>query len=71
MFISLMKNGGNFGQNPWETPIGKIVEGMDHVKQFYGGYGDMPPVRRCRCHHHGSSYQLFLQRHVGQILLTS
>lgn len=30
------------GSNPWETPIGKVVEGMDHVNAFYS-YGDMPP----------------------------
>jgi len=31
------------GTNPWETPIGKIIEGMENVRNFYGGYGDMPP----------------------------
>jgi len=26
----------------WETPLGKVVEGMENVKKFYS-YGDMPP----------------------------
>lgn len=30
------------GTNLWETPIGKVIEGMDHVESFYS-YGDMPP----------------------------
>ena len=44
IFISQMKNGGSFGTQLWETPIGRIVEGFDTVvKEFYSGYGDMPP----------------------------
>jgi len=31
------------GKESWETPIGTVIEGMDSVKKFYGGYGDMPP----------------------------
>jgi hypothetical protein len=39
-----MKNGGSFGTQLWETPIGRVVEGFDTVVQeFYSGYGDMPP----------------------------
>ena len=32
----------NLGTQLWETPVGKVVDGMDHVKAFYS-YGDMPP----------------------------
>jgi hypothetical protein len=39
-----MKNGGSFGTQLWETPIGRVVEGFDTVvKEFYSRYGDMPP----------------------------
>lgn len=39
-----MKNGGSFGTQLWETPIGRVVEGFDTVvKNFYSEYGDMPP----------------------------
>jgi len=44
LFISLREDGGNFGKELWETPIGKVVEGMENVRDFYAGYGDMPPV---------------------------
>jgi hypothetical protein len=40
LFISY---GGSFGRELWETPVGKVVEGMDNVRNFYAGYGDMPP----------------------------
>lgn len=43
LFMSLRDDGGSFGTQLWETPIGKVVEGMDHVRNFYSGYGDMPP----------------------------
>lgn len=34
----------SFGKELWETPIGRVVEGMDAVvDKFYSGYGDMPP----------------------------
>jgi hypothetical protein len=46
MFISLSKSGGNFGVELWETPVGQVIDGMEVVKQFYSGYGDMPPVSR-------------------------
>jgi len=33
-----------FGENEWETPVGKVTKGMeDVVAAFYSGYGDMPP----------------------------
>lgn len=34
---------GGLGQSPWETPFGEVVDGMDHVRNLYSGYGDMPP----------------------------
>lgn len=40
LFISL--GGKNFGRELWETPIGKVIEGMENAEQFYS-YGDMPP----------------------------
>lgn len=44
LFISLRKDGGAFGTQLWETPVGKVVVGLEDVVQnFYGGYGDMPP----------------------------
>lgn len=33
----------SLGQAPWETPIGKVTEGMDYVHNFYAEYGDLPP----------------------------
>lgn len=30
------------GTNPWETPFGQVIEGMENAQQFYS-YGDMPP----------------------------
>lgn len=38
-----MPNGGGFGRELWETPVGKVVEGIDVLQSFYSGYGDMPP----------------------------
>jgi hypothetical protein len=38
-----MADGGGFGRELWETPVGKISSGMDVVHQFYSDYGDMPP----------------------------
>lgn len=32
----------SLGEAKWETPVGKVVEGMEHVRNFYS-YGDMPP----------------------------
>mmetsp|Transcript_20477 Transcript_20477/g.19703 ORF Transcript_20477/g.19703 Transcript_20477/m.19703 type:complete len:274 (-) Transcript_20477:397-1218(-) len=42
LFISYGKSVG-LGTQLWETPIGTIVQGFENVKNFYGGYGDMPP----------------------------
>jgi cyclophilin family peptidyl-prolyl cis-trans isomerase len=41
LFISY-GNSASLGTQLWETPIGKVVEGMEHVEEFYS-YGDMPP----------------------------
>lgn len=30
------------GTQKWETPLGKVIEGMDHVRNLYS-YGDGPP----------------------------
>jgi hypothetical protein len=44
LFISLRKDGGAFGTQLWETPVGRVVDGLEDVVQhFYGAYGDMPP----------------------------
>lgn len=32
----------SLGTQVWETPIGKVIEGLENAKQFYS-YGDMPP----------------------------
>jgi len=41
MFFSY-GSAGSLGRELWETPIGKVIEGMDAAEQFYS-YGDMPP----------------------------
>lgn len=33
----------SLGRELWETPIGKVAKGMENVRKFYDGYGDMPP----------------------------
>lgn len=33
----------SLGTQKWETPVGKMVEGMDNVRNLYSGYGDGPP----------------------------
>jgi len=33
----------SLGTELWETPIGKVVNGMEYVKMFYGEYGDNGP----------------------------
>jgi len=32
----------SLGTQLWETPIGKVISGMNHAEEFYS-YGDMPP----------------------------
>ena len=31
------------GKEPWETPFGRVVNGLETLDAFYKGYGDMPP----------------------------
>jgi cyclophilin family peptidyl-prolyl cis-trans isomerase len=42
LFISY-GSAASLGTQLWETPIGKVVEGMEHIENLYAGYGDMPP----------------------------
>jgi len=41
LFIALAAS-KSFGTQPWETPIGEVIKGIENVKNFYS-YGDMPP----------------------------
>ena len=41
LFINLVDN--QYLDGSGFAPFGKVVEGMDVVQQFYGGYGDAPP----------------------------
>lgn len=41
IFIAYAKS-ESLGTQKWETPVGKVTEGMEHVEAFYS-YGDMPP----------------------------
>jgi cyclophilin family peptidyl-prolyl cis-trans isomerase len=41
LFIAY-RGASSFGQELWETPIGKVVGGFEHALDFYS-YGDMPP----------------------------
>ncbi len=43
LFISYTSMNEHFGEMDWETPLGTVIKGMDVVKNFYSGYGDMPP----------------------------
>jgi len=35
----------SLGRELWETPIGKIVDGMDNIRNFNGQYGDKGPIQ--------------------------
>jgi peptidyl-prolyl cis-trans isomerase A (cyclophilin A) len=41
LFISY-GNSKSLGTQKWETPIGKVVSGMENIRNLYS-YGDMPP----------------------------
>lgn len=42
MFVSYGEN-ENLGTQPWETPVGVVVRGMDTLLNLNHEYGDMPP----------------------------
>jgi cyclophilin family peptidyl-prolyl cis-trans isomerase len=44
LFIAYEPHKG-LGVELWETPVGRVIEGMEHVRAFYS-YGDMPPWGR-------------------------
>jgi hypothetical protein len=41
IFIAYGPNEG-LGRQVWETPVGRVVSGMEHAVKFYS-YGEMPP----------------------------
>jgi cyclophilin family peptidyl-prolyl cis-trans isomerase len=41
IFIAYGPNKG-LGRELWETPVGRVISGMEHAAKFYS-YGDMPP----------------------------
>lgn len=43
------------GRELWETPIGEVISGMNHVRGFYGGYGDHGPLQH-RIYQDGREY---------------
>ena len=61
LFIAYDK-AGNLGTSPWETPFGEVIgqKSLDTVRNFYQGYGDMPPwgkgPQQGPIHNKGSSY---------------
>ena len=48
------------GNEPWETPFGKVIEGYDTLDRLYKGYGDIPPFGKGpdqqKIHNRGNSY---------------
>jgi cyclophilin family peptidyl-prolyl cis-trans isomerase len=40
LFISYSKN-TNLGKAPWEVPIGRVIDGMEHIDSFESRYGDI------------------------------
>ena len=54
VFINLKDNGRLDGMG--FAPFGKVVEGMDVVKQFYGGYGDRTGPSQARITKEGKAY---------------
>jgi cyclophilin family peptidyl-prolyl cis-trans isomerase len=40
LFISY-GSAASLGRELWETPIGKVISGLNHAEDFYS-YGDMP-----------------------------
>lgn len=48
------------GNEPWETPFGKVTEGYDTLDALYKGYGDIPPFGKGpdqqKIHNRGNAY---------------
>jgi hypothetical protein len=42
LFIALAPS-ESLGTQSWETPVGKVVQGIESIRNLYSGYGDMPP----------------------------
>lgn len=59
MFISYGSS-PSLGTQVWETPIGRVAEGMETVRKFNSDYGDMPPwgkgPEQHKVHNQGASY---------------
>jgi cyclophilin family peptidyl-prolyl cis-trans isomerase len=36
----------SLGKQPWEIPLGTVVEGFDNFMAFYAGYGEMAPFNK-------------------------
>lgn len=62
LFIAFDEKKERFGKknHPWETPIGKVIDGMDVLKNLYSGYGDVTPIGngpdQMKIHSIGRSY---------------
>ena len=42
LFVSY-GSASSLGREPWETPIGEVIEGIKTLRGLYSDYGDMPP----------------------------
>jgi len=62
LFLVYSENPQNFGNHPWEVPIGFVSpEEMDKViEKLYDGYGDVPPFgngpSQSEMYQHGNTY---------------
>ena len=62
LFIAFDEKKEKFGKknHPWETPIGKVIDGMDVLKNLYSDYGDVTPIGngpdQMKIHSIGRSY---------------
>lgn len=67
LFISLA-DGVIKGTNPWETPVGHVVNNLEVLDQLYSGYGDGPPwgqgPEQALIYDEGNSY---LQRNFSKL----
>ena len=54
---TIEKFGNN--RNPWETPIGKVVDGMSALSNLYRGYGELKPLNE-------NGPDAFKIKHVGR-----